>query len=93
MKTILKTYVRGWANLVTSYLYASLWMMVTILPMYPFMGLFPYQLQGKASGAWIVQSTCLVAMLVWAPFAAAVIGPLRVQKDQEPNNQEANAGG
>lgn len=96
-RTLASDYTRGWACIFQTLLLVLVWEVVVLLPIFPFVLLFPDQLEGKAEGSVYFQLACLLCIVVWAPFAAAGLGPLgftkSVKKDtrmDELTNAEEN---
>jgi hypothetical protein len=80
MKNILQEYANGWIALLKGCAFATIWMMVVVLPFYAFLLLFPDQMEGKVEGARWIRPASTIIMLIWAPIAAGALGPLRFSK-------------
>ncbi|MEM9347570.1 MAG: hypothetical protein AAGB26_13225 [Planctomycetota bacterium] len=76
----IQTYLRGWKVVFTTVFSIVVWQIAIILPVFPFMILFPDQLEGKADGSTMLWLVLGVLLLLWAPFVSAKVGSLEFAK-------------
>ena len=76
LRKLLKTHFRGWLFILKSLLWILVWAIIVFLPAHAFGLVFPDEMEGKADGTLRIQIISLICVLIWAPLAAAKIGPL-----------------
>jgi hypothetical protein len=92
LERILKTYGRGWLNLVRGSWSAMTWTIIMLAPAYLFSFIFPDHMEGEAEGAWRVKLLCFAILAVWGPFLAARVGPLCIQREEDSESGQQDDG-